>query len=104
MNPTVALPGSMTRMEIRLSSGSRCPQSSEAFHELQRLPPFENRERWASLPAHVTRQRLCRNHLSFWYECQQHQTDNSGDDHVRKVAPNTVSVGFNGLDDHYSGM
>src|SRR5882724_1862534 len=27
MNPTVALPGSMTRMGIRLSSGSRCPQS-----------------------------------------------------------------------------
>src|SRR5258708_38456864 len=33
MNPTAALPGSMTWMEIRLSSGSRCPQSPKG------LPP-----------------------------------------------------------------
>jgi hypothetical protein len=33
MNPTVALPGSMTWMGIRLSSGSRCPQSPKG------LPP-----------------------------------------------------------------
>src|ERR1700732_3223447 len=32
MNPMVALPGSMTRMGIRLSSGSRRPQSPEGFH------------------------------------------------------------------------
>src|SRR5690348_660327 len=32
MNPTVALPGSMTWMEIRLSSGSRSPQSPKTFH------------------------------------------------------------------------
>src|SRR5260370_23241781 len=31
MNPTVALPGSMTWMGIRLSSGSRRPQSSKGF-------------------------------------------------------------------------
>src|SRR5258708_3078614 len=31
MSPTVALPGSMTRMAIRLSSGTRCPQSPKAL-------------------------------------------------------------------------
>src|ERR1700687_919549 len=31
MSPTVALPGSMTWMGIRLSSGSRCPQSPKGL-------------------------------------------------------------------------
>src|SRR6266704_6278647 len=31
MNPTVALPGSMTWMGIRLSSGSSCPQSPKGL-------------------------------------------------------------------------
>src|SRR5260370_28751816 len=31
MNPTVALPGYMTWMGIRLSSGSRCPQSRKGL-------------------------------------------------------------------------
>jgi hypothetical protein len=39
MNPTVALPGSMTWMGIRLSSGSRSPQSPEGLplHLLNRF-------------------------------------------------------------------
>src|SRR5216684_5100626 len=39
MNPTVALPGSMTWMGIRLSSGSRCPQSPKCLplHLLNRF-------------------------------------------------------------------
>src|ERR1700676_3176408 len=39
MNPTVALPGSMTWMGIRLSSGSRCPQSPKGLplHLLNRF-------------------------------------------------------------------
>src|ERR1035437_10009655 len=39
MNPSVALPGSMTRMGIRLSSGSRRPQSPKGLplHLLNRF-------------------------------------------------------------------
>src|SRR5439155_7153123 len=39
MNPTVALPGSMTWMGIRSSSGSRCPQSPKGLpmHLLNRF-------------------------------------------------------------------
>src|ERR1700687_3834694 len=39
MNPTAALPGSMTWMGIRLSSGSRCPQSPKGLplHLLNRF-------------------------------------------------------------------
>src|SRR5205085_5410471 len=39
MNPTVALPGSMTWMAIRLNSGSQCPQSPKGFprHLLNRF-------------------------------------------------------------------
>src|ERR1700730_358134 len=44
MNPTVALPGSMTRMAIRLNSGSRCRQSPKG------LPPLIQRaRRWIAI-------------------------------------------------------
>src|ERR1035438_10718736 len=48
MNPTAALPGSMTWMGIRLSSGSRCPQSPKGFHCTDSIGfPCENRTAFA---------------------------------------------------------